>query len=257
MATKRMIKSNLPKSKKMRRLRDDTTRLLFYMLCVSCDDEGKMDAEPEDVRADLFGGRDEIKIEDVKSMLIGLSEVGLIVFYQDNTTAEVYLQIPKWKEVNVIPPKRVQKSVIPSYSRDKHSIVNICLDDVNECTQRVVEVSIEESSIEEDSLVLLSGKPDYEEIINDLNFKAGTDFRATTKKTKDAINARINEGFTVEDFLIVHTKKVKDWKNNKEYVKFLRPITLYGNKFEGYLNQQEPEDGVDEWLAIREEKNEQ
>jgi len=103
----------------------------------------------------------------------------------------------------------------------------------------------------------LSGKPDYEEIINDLNFKAGTDFRATTKKTKDAINARINEGFTVEDFLIVHTKKVKDWKNNKEYVKFLRPITLYGNKFEGYLNQQEPEDGVDEWLAIREEKNEQ
>jgi uncharacterized phage protein (TIGR02220 family) len=76
----------------------------------------------------------------------------------------------------------------------------------------------------------------YEEIIKDLNLKAKTNYKHTTQKTKDAINARFNEGFKLEDFFTVHDKKVKEWLNT-DYSKFLRPETLYSNKFEGYLNQ--------------------
>jgi hypothetical protein len=34
-------------------------------------------------------------------------------------------------------------------------------------------------------------------------------------------------------------KKAKQWKDNPDMCKFLRPETLFGTKFEGYLNEQE------------------
>ena len=77
----------------------------------------------------------------------------------------------------------------------------------------------------------------YEDIISYLNFKAGTNFRSNTNKTKSLIKARFNEGFTVEEFKVVIDKKCIEWLNNKDMSKYLRPETLFGTKFEGYLNQ--------------------
>lgn len=74
------------------------------------------------------------------------------------------------------------------------------------------------------------------EIIDYLNEKAGTNYKSTTQKTRDIIKARLNEKFTVEDFKVVIDKKVSDWKCT-EWEKFLRPQTLFGTKFESYLNQ--------------------
>lgn len=85
------------------------------------------------------------------------------------------------------------------------------------------------------------GKPDdarpYAEIVSDLNEVCDTNFKPTTNKTRELISARIKEGFTVDDFKTVHRKKADEWKNNPEFSKFLRPETLYGTKFESYLNQ--------------------
>ena len=44
--------------------------------------------------------------------------------------------------------------------------------------------------------------------------------------------------FTVSDFETVIKKKYNEWKGT-EFEKFLRPSTLFGTKFEEYLNQQE------------------
>ncbi|MDQ0150063.1 conserved phage C-terminal domain-containing protein [Eubacterium multiforme] len=76
-----------------------------------------------------------------------------------------------------------------------------------------------------------------EEIIEYLNLKANTRYKANSKKTKGLINARLKEKYTVEDFKIVIDKKVNEWINNPKMSKYLRPETLFGNKFEGYLNQ--------------------
>ena len=73
-------------------------------------------------------------------------------------------------------------------------------------------------------------------IINYLNEKAGTHYRPTTDATVKVINARLNEKFTVEDFKIVIDKKTKQWEGTK-MEEFLRPQTLFGTKFESYLNQ--------------------
>lgn len=76
----------------------------------------------------------------------------------------------------------------------------------------------------------------YQEIIDYLNSKANTNYRATGKKTKDLIKARINESFTLEDFKIVIDKKCNEWLGT-DFENYLRPETLFSNKFEGYLNQ--------------------
>jgi uncharacterized phage protein (TIGR02220 family) len=81
--------------------------------------------------------------------------------------------------------------------------------------------------------------PIYEDIISDLNQKTGKNYKSTTSSTQGWINKRLKDGFTIEDFKTVHTNKAKDWNNSPEQNQYLRPETLYGNKFEGYLQQDE------------------
>lgn len=73
------------------------------------------------------------------------------------------------------------------------------------------------------------------EVIEYLNLKARTRYRASTPKMKQLIRARLSEGFILDDFKIVIDNKCADWKGT-EWEKFLRPETLFGTKFEGYLN---------------------
>ena len=75
------------------------------------------------------------------------------------------------------------------------------------------------------------------EIINYLNELCGTSYRPNANKTKELINARLREKFTVDDFKTVIYKKAMQWKDDSKMCKFLRPETLFGTKFEGYLNE--------------------
>lgn len=56
-------------------------------------------------------------------------------------------------------------------------------------------------------------------------------------KTKRLLLARFKEGYTLEDFKQVIDIKTAEWKNSPEFSKYLRPETLFGSKFDGYLNQ--------------------
>ena len=56
-------------------------------------------------------------------------------------------------------------------------------------------------------------------------------------KTKRLLLARFKEGYTLEDFKQVIDIKTAEWKDSPEFSKYLRPETLFGSKFDGYLNQ--------------------
>lgn len=75
----------------------------------------------------------------------------------------------------------------------------------------------------------------YINIISRLNEKSGMNYRSSTKATQGHINARLAEGYTVEDFYSVIDKKCAEWKGT-DMEKYLRPETLFGSKFENYLN---------------------
>ena len=76
----------------------------------------------------------------------------------------------------------------------------------------------------------------YQEIIDCLNQLAGTHYKASTNITKTVIKERWNEGFNLIDFQTVIKKKCDEWIGT-DMEKYLRPETLFGNKFENYLNQ--------------------
>lgn len=77
----------------------------------------------------------------------------------------------------------------------------------------------------------------YSPVIDYLNEKCGTSYKSTTKKTQTLIRARQVEGFELEDFKKVIDNKAASWLDDPKMCKFLRPETLFGNKFEGYLNE--------------------
>ena len=76
-------------------------------------------------------------------------------------------------------------------------------------------------------------------ILEDLNkrTKSKKGFSPLAQCNQNLIKARMSEGFTVENFITVNEKKVKQWLHDPEMSKYLRPATLYGNKFDGYLNE--------------------
>ncbi len=76
------------------------------------------------------------------------------------------------------------------------------------------------------------------QIIDYFNQVCGTNYKYQSKATADMVNARLNDGFTVQDFYTVIDKKHAEWSNDSKYCKYLRPETLFRpSHFESYLNQ--------------------
>ncbi len=85
--------------------------------------------------------------------------------------------------------------------------------------------------IESDNSVLVR------DIVRVLNQATQSDFRPSSKSTSRLIGARINDGYTFDDFNSVILHKTAQWKNDPKMKIYLRPETLFGSKFESYLQE--------------------
>lgn len=76
------------------------------------------------------------------------------------------------------------------------------------------------------------------EIIEYLNNETNKNFTTESEFVKDLIVDRLEENHTIDDFKSVINNKTKEWLNNKEFNKNLRPGTLFSkNNFVRYLNE--------------------
>lgn len=80
------------------------------------------------------------------------------------------------------------------------------------------------------------------DIISHFNSVCSTKFKYNTAATRKLIKQHLNEGFSVDDFKRVIDLKYQDWgvtpirfSNGQMSNEFLRPSTLFGNKFESYV----------------------
>lgn len=80
----------------------------------------------------------------------------------------------------------------------------------------------------------------YTEIVAALNGALGTSYRPTSKKTRQLIHARWAEGFRSPDFEAVIATMAAAWGDDPKMSAYLRPETLFGPKFESYLNRPKP-----------------
>jgi len=76
-----------------------------------------------------------------------------------------------------------------------------------------------------------------DQVVNYLNEKTGKDFKATTKQTVSLIKARARDGSSFDDFKKVIDTKTNQWLSNPDMNRYLRPQTLFGNKFEAYREE--------------------
>ena len=170
---------------------------------------------------------DELDFEEntVQLALQALEQLGMIVM-QDNFFAIAGWQehqniegMEKIREQNRLRKQRQrEKAAIPAPSEPCH---------VTSRDSHAIDIE-EEREKEEDTIPYIS-------IVEYLNQKTGSQYKSTSAKTRTAIHARFSEGFTEEDFRCVIDKKCAEWIGT-EWEKFLRPETLFGTKFESYLN---------------------
>lgn len=128
----------------------------------------------------------------------------------------------EWNNLQSVNPLTVSESTYTTVSESTYTTVS--------------EFTYQERNIKESIKEIYSLVP-FQEIIDYLNQKTGKSFKASSKATQKHVKARWEEKFTLDDFKRVIDKKSSDWMSDSKMSKFLRPETLFGNKFEGYLNE--------------------
>ncbi len=239
MAKSRMIDLNIVDSDKFLEM-PPTAQNLYFHLCVRTDDYGFVNS-PKKIQRTTCASDDDLKLLIAEEYIIPF-ESGVIVVTDWNIHNSGFRKdrrkSPTFKEEFsqlVLLENGIYKLC---QSNDGQMTVNLCQN------VSVKESKIKESKIKESNNIYTSSSDDdcvrknaIKDIITYLNQKASTNFRATTIKTKKLINARMNENYTVDDFKKVIDIKCKDWLNNPDMAKFIRPETLFGAKFESYLNE--------------------
>ena len=109
--------------------------------------------------------------------------------------------------------------------------------------------NIKESS--DDTDLSASETIPYVEIIDYLNSKCSKRYKHSNRIAREKIRARWNEGFSLEDFKLVIDVKAHEWLNDTEMNKYLRPDTLFGSKFEIYLNSVAPKQKTNNFVIAK------
>lgn len=197
-----------------------TTQNLYFHLNMNADDDGFVNNWKSIMR--ITGSKeDDLKILIAKQYIIPFDS-GVIVIR--------HWRLNNYLQRDRITPTNYQEE-LAQLSLDNKNVYNLYTKCIHRLDKnRLDKISIDNNIVEKDSTV------PYKEIINYLNEKASTNYRSTTRKTQDLIKARWNEHFTLDNFKKVIDNKCTEWIGT-EMEKFIRPETLFGNKFESYLNQ--------------------
>lgn len=230
MAKKRMVSNQIVDS-------DDflemplSAQALYLHLLVRADDEGFTNGVKRVMR--MIGSReDDLKILIGKKFVI-MFESGVVV-------------IKHWLIHNTIRADRLIPTV-HDYEKGQLSIEDNKAytkgleQPTDKCQHRLDKISLEEIRLDKINIkdsVEPSPTLPYQTIISYLNQQVGTNYKATSASTQKLIKARFNEGFTEKDFHKVIDNKCTTWLKT-DMSKYLRPQTLFGTKFESYLNEQQ------------------
>src|SRR5699024_10189512 len=110
-------------------------------------------------------------------------------------------------------------------------------DPVSENTKEELSTTSNNNTRDINTLSRNSTRLPYKEIIDYLNEKTGRNYKHKAKINQRVIKARMNEGYTIEEFKTVIDKKTDEWNNDVKMKEYLRPETLFSTKFDRYLNE--------------------
>lgn len=247
MAERRMMSKSIIKSDTFLDMPATTQNLYFHML-LDADDDGFINA-PKSIMRMIGAKDDDMKVLAAKQFVIPF-ESGVVVI--KDWKIHNYIQNDRYKP-STLPERNllnIQKDKTYTLKNDVSSMDTKCIQPVSIGKDRLGKVRLGEDRIGKDRV----GKDSIDtlchvshddvdkshfEIIEYLNLKTGSRFKATTKPYVQAIRSRLKEGYTVDDFKTVIDKKCREWKGTK-LEKYLTPKTLFApSHFDTYLNSNE------------------
>ena len=247
MAERRMMSKSIIKSDTFLDMPATTQNLYFHML-LDADDDGFINA-PKSIMRMIGAKDDDMKVLSAKQFVIPF-ESGVVVI--KDWKIHNYIQNDRYKPSTL--PERdllnIQKDKTYTLKSDVSRMDTECIQTVSIGKDRLGKVRLGKDRIGKDRV----GKDSIDtlchvshddvdkshfEIIEYLNMKTGSKFKATTKPYIQAIRSRLKEGYTVNDFKTVIDKKCREWKGTK-LEKYLTPKTLFApSHFDTYLNSNE------------------
>lgn len=168
------------------------------------------------------------EINTVRLALTTFEKYGMIDIIDDVIT------IPNWGKHQNLEQIQARREYKKEWQREYRKKQKLLIQQEVSESERGCPQGHNVDTLEEDKEIDID-KDIYNNVVSYLNEKAGTNYRPGSKKTHTCIHARIAEGFKEEDFKTVIDKKCAEWIGT-EWEKFLRPETLFGTKFESYLN---------------------
>lgn len=229
MAEKRMFSNKVIGSDAFLEMPDSTQNLYFH-LSMSADDDGFVDKVKTIMR--MTGKKeDDLKILIAKSFVIPFDS-GIVV-------------IRDWRINNYLRKDRYNETI---HLKEKSQLIltqnnsYALKDTVGIPVVYTEENRLEENRLEENRLDIVEQVDEpisdtINEIISFLNEKAKSSYRSSTPKTRQLIGARLKEKFVLEDFKKVIEFKCQQWLGDAKMSAYIRPETLFGTKFESYLNE--------------------
>lgn len=220
-----------------------TTQNLYFHMLLDADDDGFINA-PKSIMRMIGAKDDDMKVLTAKQFVIPF-ESGVVVI--KDWKIHNYIQNDRYKPSTL--PERdllnIQKDKTYTLKSDASRMDTECIQTVSIGKDRIGKVRLGKDRIGKDSIDTLCHvshddvDKSHIEIIEYLNVKTGSKFKANTKPYIQAIRSRLKEGYTVDDFKTVIDKKCREWKGTK-LEKYLTPKTLFApSHFDTYLNSNE------------------
>lgn len=231
MARNRMIKPDFWDDEKMATISRDA-RLTYIAIWNFSDDYGVVKGHHSWLKNNIYPYDDKLTVGTFEKWLSELESLNRIVpFFANN---EIYYYLPKFLTHQYI--NRPSKNRNPEPPNDiLCNVENSQLTEDSDTTHGGLTDEIELELELEREIEIESRKGIYCRVIANLNAKTGKNFKANSRETKTLIKARIDAGFTEQDFYTVIDNKTTQWLSDPKMINFLRPQTLFGTKFESYL----------------------
>lgn len=208
------------------------SRLLYYELCMRADDDGFVSSPKKILKVVDCSDKDlELLID--KNFVIPFSS-GVVVIR--HWKIHNYIQKDRYKEtIYTIEKSLLKQGENGIYIQNDDTMDTGCVHIGYSGKVRLGKASLGKSESKENVILV-------EQVIDYMNNLAGTNFKSTTKKTQSLINARVKEGTTLEELVSVVYYKYQTWvvkpfkfSNGVMSDTYFRPNTLFGTKFEEYL----------------------
>lgn len=205
-----------------------SAQALYFHLSMRADDDGFLNNAKKIMRT-INANQNDYDLLIAKAFIIQFEDgICVIKHWRINN----YIRNDRYKQTVY----QEQKSMLEIQDNGRYSLKNeLGIPNDNQC---VTQNSIDKNSIDKNKDILSEKNKTFKEIIDYLNKKAGTRFRDSSAATKRHLSARLNEGFTLDDFKKVIDVKCEQWLNDKKMKSYLRPETLFNaSHFESYLNE--------------------